>query len=434
MSAQETPIGPSPRRAFARLPMLQRRSGGRRAVLAAALFILGCAPVVRPPEFLGSREKVTGSSLFGPFDGQIIDGANGEPIRDAVVVGVWSYDRGDGFVGPHGSETVAVRTDEAGRYRIPTAPRKLRGTSLRLVSFHLVAYKRGYVGYRSDTLFDGGPRRDFVVRHNEIALRKWKEADSHADHLLFLAPPRDVMKASRWERDLANAELYKRLGGDVAVELPGAASGTGGGGEAGGGPAASSEPQWLDASALLPPEEVAKRTGDTDPFEIGDLPDLARTEFYHGVVLQAVERDATYDITFRVWSRPPDGLDPVIETFEATLPDVPRSTEVTPETWVVDGESQRIVAFIDREADAAVLLTCGVDQCTDISTAIVLAKVVAERLSELRLVSVEDALPQAPAPASSDEETPPPQEAEEAEGEAEDEAEDEAGDGEETSE
>lgn len=395
MSAQETPAGTAPSRAFAHPPGTPRGSGGRRGVLAAALLALGiglgCGPVVRPPEFLGSRDKVTGTSLLGPFDGQIVDGANGEPIRDAVVVGVWSYDRGDGFVGPHGSETVAVRTDEAGRYRIPTAPRKLRGSTLRLVSFHLVAYKRGYVGYRSDTLFEGGPRRDFVVRHNEIALRKWKEADSHADHLLYLAPPRDVMKASRWERDLANAELYKRLGGDVAVELPGAGSGGGLGGEAGsdGGSGLTREPQWLDATGLLPPEEVAKRTGDTDPFEIGELEDLARTDFYHGVVLKAVDRDASYDITYRVWSRPPDGLDPVIETFETTLPDVPRSTEVTPETWVVDGENQRIVAFVDREADAAVLLTCGIEQCTDISAAIVLAKLIAERLTELRMVPVE---------------------------------------------
>jgi hypothetical protein len=34
----------------------------------------------------------------------------------------------------------------------------VRGSALRLVSFHIVVYKRGYLGYRSDALYEGGTR------------------------------------------------------------------------------------------------------------------------------------------------------------------------------------------------------------------------------------------------------------------------------------
>src|SRR5690606_30673548 len=159
-------------------------------------------------------------SLLGPFDGQIVDQATGEPVQDAVVVGVWSYDRGDGFIAPAGSETISVQTDEAGRYRIARAPLRKRGSSLRLVSFHLVVYKRGYASYRSDVLMEGGARRAFTGRHNRIELIKWRERDSHAQHLLFLAPPREIARVSSWERRQANRDLYRALGGEQLEAEP----------------------------------------------------------------------------------------------------------------------------------------------------------------------------------------------------------------------
>jgi hypothetical protein len=120
---------------------------GRCAALAIAIAIVsgllaGCSPIVRPPDFAGARDHVAETSLVGPFDGQIVDGTNSEPVGDATVVGVWSYDRGDGLIGPGGSETLVVRSDRAGRYRITAAPAKLRGRSMRLVAFTLFVYKR----------------------------------------------------------------------------------------------------------------------------------------------------------------------------------------------------------------------------------------------------------------------------------------------------
>mgnify|MGYP001788284755 CR=1 FL=1 len=184
--------------------------------------MVGCAPLVRPATFVGARDQITDATLIGPFDGQVVDIATGEPVADAVVVGVWAYDRGDGFIGPHGSETYSTTTDQAGRYRIAPARLTVRASALRLVSFHIVVYKRGYLGYRSDARSEGGPRADFAVRHNRVELRKWRETDSHAEHLLFLATPKVLRKTTVWEQDLANLDLFRQHGGAGGAAAPGA--------------------------------------------------------------------------------------------------------------------------------------------------------------------------------------------------------------------
>jgi hypothetical protein len=355
---------------------------------------------VRPAPFKGARTQVTETSLIGPFDGQIVDQATGAPIQDAVVVGVWSYDRGDGFISPSGSETISVQTDEAGRYRIGRAPLRKRGTSLRLVSFQLVVYKRGYASYRSDALFQAGTRagvrRDFTGRHNRIELEKWRERDSHAEHLLFLAPPREVVRVARWERQQANLDLYAALGGQVASED----GGTGPSAPVPGEPTPAAD-LWLDALGLIYPEDVAMRTGYDGEFAVEDLGDFPRTSFYHGVLLRAVDREEQYDFSFRVWHKPSGGLDPVVDIFRENLP-VDVSPEVTPETWVYEEPDTKFrgVAFIDRQLETGVLVSCGPEQCIDLETAIILAKYIHGRLD--RLASI----PAGPPPEAAEAEKP----------------------------
>lgn len=351
-------------------------------MILLAVFTVGCAPLVRPSTFVGARDQVTDTTLVGPFDGQVVDGATSEPIADAVVVGVWAYDRGDGFVGPHGSETYSTTTDATGRYRIPAAKLDVRGSTVRLVSFHVVVYKRGFLGYRSDALYEGGVRADFTVRHNRVELRKWRETDSHAEHLLFLASPRPLRKGTLWEQELANLDLFRKLGGA--------------GGPAHEAPDAELKPkaaEWLDATAVLSPDEVRLRTGFVDNFQIGDITDLDRKSFYHGVHFQAVGREETFDIAYRVWKVPPGGLDPVIATIQETMGQIAASGEITPETWVLSTAEVQAVAFIDRDAQVGVLLSCGSSQCHDVHTAIILAKTIHRNLDRLRTIP-------APAPAA----------------------------------
>jgi hypothetical protein len=339
-----------------------------------ALTALGCSPIVREARFRGAKDRVTEATLLGPFDGQVVDATTAEPIQGATVVGVWSYDRGDGLIGPAGSETIEVKTDQAGRYRIPTAPMKIRGRYVRLVDWTLLVYKRGYVGYRSDSTFEGQPRTDFTLRHNKVELRKWRDTDSHAQHLLFLSPPAAMLELVAWEREAANLDLYRAAGGQAAGARPEPP------------PEPSGTLQLLDATALLQPEHVRRRTGFTGAFDVGDLGDLARTHFYQGVHLQAIDREEEWDVAYRVWKDPPGGLDPVVETFEATLPGVSPTAEVTDETWVFDSEKVRAVGFLDRERNLGVLLTCGGKQCVDVETAIILAGFLYERIDALKLV------------------------------------------------
>ncbi len=332
------------------------------------VLIAACSPLVRDAPFGGARDHVADVALTGPYNGQIVDGTTNAPIGDATVVAVWSYDRGDGLVGPAGSETLVVRSDRAGRYRIPLAPSKLRGQALRLVDFTLFVYKRGYLGYRSDVPYDGGRRAEFVARHNRVSLRKWAGTDSHAEHLLMLAPPPEIERLTGWERTPANGALLRALTGVEA--------------EPGIEPTARTL-GLLDATALLPPEEVRRRTGYSDAFEVAEFADLARTHFYHGLHLRAVDREEVWDVGIRVWKDPPGGLEPVLETFRATLPDVEPTADVTPETYVLDTDSVRAVAFIDRERNVGVLLTCGAMQCADIETALILAGFVQDHLDDL---------------------------------------------------
>lgn len=376
---------------FAPGPRGGRAGRGSWLLLAGLLLAAGCSPLVRPARFASARDRVTDVSLRGPFDGQVVDETTAEPIQGAVVVGVWSYDEGDGLSTPSGSEVIEVKTDQAGRYRIPAAPMRKRGRDLRLVSFHMVVYKRGYVGYRSDRRLDGAPRTDFTLRHNRVSLRKWRDTDSHAQHLVFLAAPATVMKLSSWERESANLDLYRELGGEAAGPAPRDDTPT------------PSTLQLLDARDLLRPEDVRRRTGYTDAFDVKELRDLARTHFYHGVHMQAVDRDEVWDIAFRVWKDPPGGLDPVIETFEATLPQVAVTGEITPETWVYDTDEVRAVAFLDRDRNVGVLLTCGAMQCIDIETVIILAGFVHENLDALALVDA----PSTPTPATREPEQEP---------------------------
>ncbi|WAS97626.1 carboxypeptidase-like regulatory domain-containing protein [Nannocystis punicea] len=355
-----------------------------------APLLAACAPIVRPPSFVGARDMVTDASLIGPFDGQVVDAATSEPIAEANVVAVWSYDRGDGFIGPWGAETTSVTTDAAGRYRIPAAKLSVRASTARLVDAYLIVYKRGYAGYRSDAVPTGGPRSDFTVRHNRVELRKWQNSDSHAEHLLFLDPPRPLHKAVRWEAELANLDLFRALGGAggpavaTAEDEPGKAT-------------APVVAEVLDASGLLTPDEVRQRTGYTEAFEVKDLTDLKRTHFYHGVHLQAIASDERHDLALRVWSAPPGGMDPVAATIQETFGKVKPAGDITPETWSTTADGVHAIGFVDREQKIGVLLTCGDQQCHDLDSALILAKHVYRSLDRLKSVPDPNAATATPA-------------------------------------
>jgi hypothetical protein len=182
----------------------------------------------------------------------------------------------------------------------------------------------------------------------------------------MLAPPPEIERLTDWERAPANLALWRAQRGAAT-----------------GGIQVVATLELLDATALLPPAEVRRRTGYQDVFKLSDFTDLARTHFYHGVHLEAVDREEVWDVGYRVWSDPPGGLEPVLETFHETLPGVEASGDITPETFVFDSEAVRAVAFLDREHKIGVLLTCGGMQCVDVETVLVLARYIHDHLDAL---------------------------------------------------
>ncbi|TPV95017.1 MAG: hypothetical protein B7733_11625 [Myxococcales bacterium FL481] len=208
--------------------------------------------------------------------------------------------------------------------------------------------------------------------------------------MLYLAPPRELASLTQWERNRANAELYRRAGGQA--ELPEAAR-PGAARPSRDAVARSVQPENLDASELLTPAEIVLRTGQPVDFDVGTLTDLPRSPSYHGVHLRAVDHDESFDVSVRAWRDPPDGFDSVVATFNATLPGVALSDDVTNETWVADLETVRAVAFVDRPRRVAVLITCGLAQCVDISTTLILAKLAHDNLVRIGVDSDGDAAP-----------------------------------------
>lgn len=360
--------------------------------MLAATVALGpsCAALERPARFPGARRAVTEARLSGPFDGVVVDAATDEPLAEVTVLGIWSFDEGDGLSAPAGSVVVRTKTDAAGRFRVPALPETRRGPAVRLSRFTLVAYRRGYVAYRSDTDPTGRRRTDFTNRQARISLEKWREQDRHDRHLAYLAPASVLESDLAWSRDEANRSLW-------VGSTPTAPERPAGGATAPTRPKPSQQPRVLDASAVLPPEEVALRTGFVGTFRVADLEDLPPTDFYHGVHLEAVDHDESWDVAVRVWRDPPGGLDAIRPTIEATLPGAPLTDDVTDTTWVYETDDVRAVGFLDPDRNVAVLLSCGAHLCGDTATAVVLARLVHERL---------DALTTRPAPATGGDDEP----------------------------
>jgi hypothetical protein len=359
------------------------------AGVALALVQIGCAPTIRAPDFQGAKSVVTGESLIGPFDGQVLDASTREPLTDVTLVAVWTFETGDGLVSSAGSETYETLSDRSGRYRIPAA--KLRGRTHRdrLVHFSLHAYKRGYAGYRSDMHPDGAHRDDFVQRHNRIELNKWRTDASHAEHLFFLTPPRTISQRSNWEADLANREWLATQTGSVATgtqpaELTNRVATDDDTAKT---PAAEpSAANWLDAGELIAAEEIAARTG-AHGLELvrGDLNDLPRSATYHGVHFQAKGQPATYDFAYRVWLAG-DDFSAVKGMIAENMPGAETNADVSDQTWFLENDELRAVAFIDEGAQVAVLVTCGVKLCVDRETATILAKFLSNRLDQLTTI------------------------------------------------
>lgn len=159
----------------------------------------GCSGAVAQAPFRLRPDTTNWGSLFGPFDGQVLDQATGNPISGALVVGSWAFEAERGPAVPLSAYSTTTITNNDGGYSLPALPTTQRSTSL-LRRFTLVIYKAGYVGYRSDTRWDDrSPRTDFAQLANKARMERIPQGQSRAQILAFLGGGQAVMRAAQAE-------------------------------------------------------------------------------------------------------------------------------------------------------------------------------------------------------------------------------------------
>ena len=333
---------------------------------------LACGPIVERAPFSYRPDTMTPGDLLGPFEGIVVDGDTDRPLGGAVVSASWAFERGVGLVGPAGSEELLTETGADGRYHVPALAKLPNGPSMRVRRFTLVVYQRGYVGWRSDRRFpDGRPRRDFSQRGNRVRLEKWHDSYFHHKHLLFLGGGSGVHTASQWEAQPAALELEGVRPGARPTTEPA---------ETG---APSAAPVALDARPLLSEDEVRGVTGYAGAFVAGKLADLPTTEYYDSRHFKAEGRPESFDVGLRVWRLGPAGAEVQYRKLLTQLPGAEARDEMGDASLRAKAGEVLGLAFLSRERGLVVSLTCGVNQCTEASQLLRLAKLIEGHLGEL---------------------------------------------------
>ena len=340
---------------------------GLVAILAASLSAVGgaaCGPLVSEAPFRSRADSLQPADLLGPFSGQVLDSETEKPVEKALVYASWAFERGMGFVAPRGAAEVALETDANGRYRIPKLTEFPGGLSMRVARFTLVVYRRGYVAYRSDSIFpDQVPRRDFVQRGNMVRLSPWSPELSFARHAAFVGGGAPVRRASAWELEQAALELDRAFAPPEPARRPRVA--------------------LLNAAPLLTADEIRVTTGFKGMFEVQRLRDLERTSFYDSRHFQAVGQSQAFDVALRVWRLDADAAEERYLKLLGDLPAAKSRNEIGDRSLRAQEGNIFAVAFLDRRTDTVVEMTCGASQCKSHEVLLELARRVLPRLPRL---------------------------------------------------
>ncbi len=315
---------------------------GLGLALTMTLGTSGCLPTMAPARFPARSDTTEPGSLAGPFDGRVVDAQSARPLPGAVVWVSWRFCRGTKVCLPAGNETWSGETDADGRYQTPRL-RSFPGL-VHLEGVTLVVYKRGYLGYRSDRLFDAAlPRRDFAQSRNDVRLDLYPDATTHAEHLAFLGGAGALREALRPEALQASLET-----GVTGTAAP------------------------LDATTLLSVEELRQVTGAKEEFSTERLGDRPRTARYDSVHFRSVGRGEEADAAFRVFLSDTDSeAEQMYEELASKLPNG-RALDPAPVGLGAraatgrDGADDHVLfglLVLDRVNRATLLFSCGGTLC-----------------------------------------------------------------------
>jgi hypothetical protein len=339
---------------------------GKLVVLLAVLSLGQAACVesaIRTAPFRARPDAADPGSLRGPFTGRVLDATTKAPIAGALVYAAWTLERGTALAEPAGSREVVGSTDAGGNYRITTVPSLPAGA--RITDFTLLVYKRGYIAYRSDRRFhDLGPRMDFAQGGNQVLLERWRNELSHARHLRFVGSGTAVAALTQWELADASAELEgKRVAGDDL--RPGR------------------EGNYVVAAQLLSDNDIKARTKYDGQFETGPLSDEPDTATYSSQHFKALGRPESWDVAIRLWRLDPAKAQERYEELLTQLPGVTEKDDIASRSFVANENEIRGVGFLDGTRGVVVLITCGVNQCTNVDDVASLAANVFNKLKQV---------------------------------------------------
>jgi hypothetical protein len=368
---------------------LQIKPTTRLLIVVAAVGVVcnACAPVVARAPFAARPDTVEPGDLLGPYSGQVVDVVSGKPIAGALVQGSWSFEVGHGLTAPAGAQVTTITTDSDGRYLMPRLP-EVPAASARVASFTLIVYKRGYVAYRSDRVFDSDrPRWNFFQSRNLIQLERMTPLVSRVKHVRFVGGTGELKRALGSE--IVEASLELTTGAPKPKQVTPA------------GP-------LLDASVLLSVDELRAVTGFGGSFTVEKLGDYATSESYDSRHFKATNRPETYDAAVRVWRLPPTAADARYLKLMTEIPHAEEKNEMGDRS--LRGYDGRIVAVAaeDRARGVVIELTCGLDQCRDADQATALLRRVLARADKLgnTVNKPTEAAPETPA-TENPTETPP---------------------------
>ena len=341
-----------------------------------AALVSSCGPVVENAPFSARPDTLRPGDLLGPFDGLVVDGETDHPLAGVVVAGAWAFERGIGLQGPAAALEAVAETGADGRYRLKIPEDLPRGDGVRLRRFTLIAYRRGYVAWRSDSIFPTGePRTDFAQRGTRVHLEKWQSSMSHFRHLAFLGGGPAIRAAAAWEVQPAGLELDGASPAS-ASERPAEAARVG-------------SSAALDISPLLSEDEVRGVTGYAGKFEVGKLADRATSDVYDSRHFKASDKPETHDVGLRVWAIGSDAAEAQFRKLLGYLPNAVATEEMGDASLRARGGDVTGFAFLLREKGVVMQLSCGLAQCSEPSMILRLAKLAESHLPEVKLPSPE---------------------------------------------
>ena len=358
-------------------------------IVAPFVAASGCAPVVARAPFAARPDTVEAGDLLGPFSGQVVDVVSGKPVAGALVQASWSFEVGRGLTAPAGAQVTTITTDSDGRYVVPRLP-EVPSASARVASFTLIVYKRGYIAYRSDRVFDSDrPRWNFFQSRNVIQLERMTPLVSRVKHVRFIGGTGELKRALGSEVVEASLELTEGAPRARTAAQP------------------SGPP--LDVSVLLSVDELRAVTGFGGGFTIEKLGDYPTSESYDSRHFKATNRPETYDAAIRVWKLPPTAAEARYLKLMTEIPHAEEKNEMGDRS--LRGYDGRIVAVAveDRARGVVIELTCGLDQCRDADQAVALLRRVLARDDKLGTTAVKPT-ESAPEPSEKPSEGAPPTE------------------------